>query len=175
MGTICFTGHRRLPLPESRYHIKLGQVIGRAIDAGHRSFISGGAVGIDQIAAQQVLKLGAELTIAKPFPSQDKIWPDGIKKRFAQICSCTSNVIDVSPDPFTARKMQVRNEWMVNHSDIVIAVFNSTPGGTMNCINYAKSQGKKILLIDACDLSESWSNKRIGGQHVRRNKKYRQS
>lgn len=32
---------------------------------------------------------------------------------------------------------QIRNEWMVNHSSLVIAVFNGQPSGTKNTIDYA--------------------------------------
>ncbi len=33
---------------------------------------------------------------------------------------------------------QIRNEWMVDHSALVIAVFNGQPSGTKNTIDYAK-------------------------------------
>ncbi len=34
---------------------------------------------------------------------------------------------------------QIRNEWMVNHSARVIAVYNGERGGTKNTIDYATS------------------------------------
>jgi len=36
---------------------------------------------------------------------------------------------------------QVRNEWMVDHSSLVIAVFTGEKGGTKNTICYAKRKG----------------------------------
>jgi uncharacterized phage-like protein YoqJ len=156
MKTLCFTGHRRLPRPESDYHVKLKEVILRSADNGFGEFISGGAVGIDQIAAQQVLKLKLYLIIAKPFPSQDKVWPAGIKQRFERICKSASELVHVSPDPYTPAKMQIRNEWMVDHSDVVIAVFGGSSGGTANCVKYARDSGKRVLKIDAMTLEETW-------------------
>lgn len=43
---------------------------------------------------------------------------------------------------------QIRNEWMVNHSTRVIAVFNGQPSGTKNTIDYAHRQGVPVVLIE---------------------------
>ena len=39
---------------------------------------------------------------------------------------------------------QIRNEWMVDHSSRVIAVFNGQLGGTKNTIDYAKNRAVEI-------------------------------
>lgn len=44
--------------------------------------------------------------------------------------------------------MQVRNEYMVNLADKVIAVWDGTSGGTGNCVAYAKKKEKEIILIN---------------------------
>ena len=36
---------------------------------------------------------------------------------------------------------QIKNEWMVDHSARVIAVFNGGKGGTKNAIDYAERKG----------------------------------
>ena len=44
--------------------------------------------------------------------------------------------------------MNIRNEWMVDRCDTLIAVWDESPtGGTTNCVGYAKQQGKKIITI----------------------------
>ena len=43
---------------------------------------------------------------------------------------------------------QIRNEWMVDHSARVIAVFNGEKGGTKNTIDYAKRQKVGVHLAD---------------------------
>ncbi len=40
---------------------------------------------------------------------------------------------------------QVRNEWMVDRSALVIAVFNGQKNGSKNTIDYAVRKGKRIL------------------------------
>ena len=42
---------------------------------------------------------------------------------------------------------QRRNEFMVNHSSLVIAVWNWAPSGTQNTIDYAKKRGIKAINI----------------------------
>jgi uncharacterized phage-like protein YoqJ len=44
----------------------------------------------------------------------------------------------VSPGGFTSYAMQIRNEWMVDHCDLLVALWDGSPGGTGNCIRYAK-------------------------------------
>lgn len=36
---------------------------------------------------------------------------------------------------------------MVNNTDYIIAVWNGTSGGTKNGIDYANSQGRKVVYI----------------------------
>ena len=42
----------------------------------------------------------------------------------------------VSNGPYTSAAMQVRNEWMADHCDVLLALWNGTPGGTANCLRY---------------------------------------
>jgi uncharacterized phage-like protein YoqJ len=49
---------------------------------------------------------------------------------------------------YSAAKMQIRNEYMVNACDKLIAVWDHTPGGTENCVKYAQSINKDIIYID---------------------------
>ena len=160
--TICFTGHRRIggryvnDLHRNKIYTPLREAVARAIDKGFDHFISGGALGTDQVAAQVVLDLGAKLTIARPFPSQACKWPQGSVSRFERLCSDADQVIDVSPDPFSAKKMQVRNQWMVDHSQTVIAVFDGHKGGTFNCIQYALKQGRLVLTLNPNTNEQRW-------------------
>ena len=42
---------------------------------------------------------------------------------------------------------QVRNEWMIDHSSMVIAGYTGAGGGTRNTIKYAKKQEEYIIRI----------------------------
>ena len=43
--------------------------------------------------------------------------------------------------------MMKRNKYMVDKSDIVVAVWNGSKGGTANTVKYAKQSGKTIKQI----------------------------
>jgi uncharacterized phage-like protein YoqJ len=160
MKTVCFTGHRpdklggydeQNPLA---MHVKgkLEKHVLALIEKGFTRFISGGAIGVDTWAAEIVLRLresndSLHLTIARPFPSQAGKWNDVTRARFEAICSKADHVVDVSPDPYEPWKMQKRNEWMVDHSNFVLAVWDRTPGGTSNCVKYAMKQNKPVAVV----------------------------
>ncbi len=127
--------------------------ISRLIHEGYVEFISGGALGIDTWAAEAVLELkkahpAIRLVIARPFPSQDCKWPEESRVRFKRFVDAADRVVDVNQDPYAAWKMQTRNEWLVDNSDLVLAVWDGSAGGTGNCVKYAKRKNKHIIVID---------------------------
>lgn len=154
--TLAFTGHRPNALggynenhPINRWvKSELDVWISHFMSEGFETFISGGALGVDQWAAEIVIRHGGRLIVARPFPSQAKRWPKASQDRYEKILSHAAEVVDVSDDPYSPEKMHLRNQWMVDHSHALLAVFNGTPGGTANCIRYAKSKGRQIYLID---------------------------
>jgi len=48
------------------------------------------------------------------------------------------------------------NEWMVDNSDAVIAVWDGTPGATANTVDYARKLGRSVLVIDPVVQTEKW-------------------
>ncbi len=162
--TVCFTGHRPQSLggfsDQSAIALKithiLKQEIEKLIKLGFNRFISGGALGVDQWAAEMVIELkelyNIKLIIAKPFPSQDLIWPVNSREVFKKICSQADEIINVSPDPYKSWKMQKRNKYMIDNSKVMIAVWNGSLGGTANAIEYGKKQGIKIIYINPLNL-----------------------
>ena len=58
----------------------------------------------------------------------------------------------VSPGEYAAFKMQVRNEWMVDQlnpaTDLLLAAWDGSPGGTGNCVKYATGKGVGINRLD---------------------------
>jgi uncharacterized phage-like protein YoqJ len=48
--------------------------------------------------------------------------------------------------------MQDRNKWMVDHCDALVAIWNGTSGGTANCVKYALSVNKPIVMINPKNL-----------------------
>jgi len=169
---VCFTGHRpdklggyygeRAEKIQNDVFDTLVDVITRAYNNGFHIFISGGALGVDQLAAEAVIHLRDEqkmpirLVIAKPFPSQSCKWPKSAQNKFDILCEKADHVFNVSEDPYTPEKMTLRNEWMVNRSGCVVAVWNGCKGGTGNCVDYARKMYKPIHIINPYTLEERW-------------------
>ena len=149
----CFTGHRPEKLNRSEREIKLElkEEICRALEDNFTVFISGMARGVDIWAAEIVLQLRkngvpVRLICACPYPGFEKNWSNIWQTRYTAILSAADLVRFISPC-YSSRCFQVRNEWMVNHSSKVIAVFNGQPSGTKNTIEYAQQQGISVQQI----------------------------
>jgi len=106
--------------------------------------ISGGALGWDTALALAAIDLDIKLICALPFKGQESRWPRASQEKYNEILNKSDEIVYVCEDGYAPWKMQVRNEWMVNHCDIVLALWNGSPGGTGNCIKYAKKVNKPI-------------------------------
>ena len=114
-------------------------------ELGELIMISGMALGVDTIYARLAMSWHAPLIAAVPFPEQDCKWPEPSRRRYHEMLQYAESTRDqgggihyVCAGPYSAAKMQIRNEWMVNNCDLLIAVYDGTPGGTRNCLDYAR-------------------------------------
>lgn len=162
--TCCCTGHRPKGFPfeygidkpkHNAYLKKLEQKIKLAMtEYGITNFISGMALGMDLDFAETVLKLRNDFPItlecAIPCPNQTLNWDVKDKLRYDSILKRADNVKLVS-ERYTAECMLKRNRYMVDKSELIIAVFNGIKKGvTWHTINYAKKENKVIVLIELC-------------------------
>ncbi len=125
---------------------------------GITNFISGMAIGVDTDFAEIVLKLRNKFSIALecaiPCPNQTLKWNDADKLRYESILK-RADKISIISERYTPDCMLKRNRFMVDKSELVIAVFNGLEkGGTWHTIKYAKSKNKNIELIDLSNLPE---------------------
>lgn len=150
---IAVTGHRanklggyKLPNPT---YIKVCQEIEKnLLKLKPDKVISGMALGADQYFAYVAHKLNIPFIAAVPFIGQESAWPNQSQITYNKLIKFASEVVIVSPGEYSAHKMQIRNEWMVDHCDILLAIWDGSAGGTANCINYAKLKNKSIIYID---------------------------
>jgi uncharacterized phage-like protein YoqJ len=157
MTVIAFSGHRpdKLPdketgyiLPNPTYIYVCQQLERHLTDLKPTKAISGMALGVDQWAANICNKLKIPLIAAIPFEGQEKMWPEKSKKVYQSLLQKASEKIVVCEGGYSAYKMQLRNEWMVNHCDILLAVWDGSKGGTGNCVDYAmKKMGQERIVI----------------------------
>lgn len=159
--TCCFTGHRPKSLPwgykekgKEFYNFieKLKSQIELAIKNGYVNFISGMALGVDMIAAEIVLKLkkkhpNIKLECAIPCLNQTSSWQENSIKRYHEILSNADKITTISNTSYFNGCMQKRNEYMLNKSSLLIAVFNASAGGTKHTVDLAKRKGIEIVVI----------------------------
>lgn len=107
--------------------------------------ISGMALGWDMAFALGALLLKKKVIAAVPFKGQELKWPLISQERYNKILSATTEVKIISEGLYSPEKMQIRNEWMVDNADVILALWDGSTGGTANCIAYAKSKNKKII------------------------------
>lgn len=151
----CFAGHRpeKLRLDEKNVCAILGNAIDSAIDNGFVTFISGMARGVDIWAAEIVLERkmsnpDLRLICALPHPDFERSWRDSWQQRYREILARADLVKTICP-AFSMASYQRRNEWMVDHSARVIAIYNGATGGTRNTIEYAERHGINVEVYRA--------------------------
>lgn len=149
----CFTGHRpdKIDLGENDIKPILEKAIDEAIANGYITFITGMAMGTDIWAAEIVLerkKTNKELHLicALPHPGFENRRSMTEKMRFNKILKKADLVKEINNHYF-AGCYQVRNEWMVDRSNLVIAVFNGQKSGTKNTVDYAKRKVIKVVNV----------------------------
>lgn len=163
--TCCVTGHRPGGFPwdyndtECASHQECLESMSGFIDLfirkeGVRHFIAGGALGVDTDFAETVIEFrdhvydDITLEIAVPCKGQDLKWSADDKERYKQILE-KADKVTILADHYTSFCMQKRNEYMIDHSDIVFAFWNrdKSTGGTVNAIKYAKRKNKRVEMF----------------------------
>lgn len=116
---------------------------------------SGMAIGVDQDFCVVCLNLSIPYIAGVPFEGQEKTWPKQAQKVYFELLERASKVHYVCEPGYAAWKMQRRNEWQVDEigeDGVLLACFDGSPGGTKNCIDYAKSVGREISFINPVEI-----------------------
>lgn len=150
---VALTGHRPEKLggytiPNPTYSRVCKRIEAKLQELKPEKIISGMALGVDQWAVNIALNLNIPFVAAIPFVGQERNWPERSQIIYQKLLEKALEKVIVSQGGYAGFKMQIRNKWMVDHCDLLMAVWDGTLGGTANCINYAKSIGREILFID---------------------------
>ena len=165
MKTCCFTGHRPKVLPwgydendlrcvsfKSKLKFTLENLI---VENGYKKFISGMAMGADMICAEVILSLkniypDIELECAVPNYAFTENWKEEDVWRYSSILTRADAIKFVSDSRvYSKRDLMLRNIYMVDSSELVIAVYiEGESGGTRNTIDYAISKNKEVIIIE---------------------------
>ena len=107
--------------------------------------ISGMALGWDMALAIAAIKLEIPLIAAIPFKGQERLWRAEDKALYYHVLQQATESVIVCDGGYEAKKMMLRNKWMVDKCSRVVALYDgSQAGGTSNCIKYAAYKNTPI-------------------------------
>lgn len=150
--TCCFTGHRRLPKEKiEQVVIRLNQEVETLIGQGITNFISGGALGFDQIAASLIvakkeMEYNVRLIFALSCRNQDELWNEEQKKLYHGLLGEADEIIYVSEE-HSAGCMKKRNQYMVDRSSYCICARLHPMSGTDQTVKYARQRGIRVIHV----------------------------
>ena len=84
-----------------------------------------------------------------PFAGQEKKWTYLQQAKYQELLTRAIEIKVVNPGGHAFWKMNSRNEWMVDHTDLVLALWNGAASGTGNCVEYAN--GKDVEVVNLWD------------------------
>lgn len=116
------------------------------------TLISGCALGIDQFWMEVGLHMGLKVIAAVPFLGYDSRWPNTSREEYRKLLDKCSEVLYISEPGYDPAKLQIRNEWMVDNCDLLVAYWDGSKGGTKNCYDYAIKVGKPIERFNPTEI-----------------------
>ncbi len=157
----CFSGHRPEKLDTAEEEIKawLEEQIDAAIADGYRTFLCGMGMGVDLFAGEIVLAKRAKdpslhLICVEPWPGFAARWGEPWKGIHDAMLESADFVKVISRHYFNG-VFESRNNYLVDHSNRLIAYYNGAPGGTRSMIEYAVKRGLKEIVTNQPEWVES--------------------
>lgn len=158
---VCFSGYRptKFPFPLTKNNNQYNELISSLtetlktlINGGCSVFYCGMAEGFDLICAETVLSLkkkhkNLRLVCVLPFLRHNEAIKYSWQKRYNNVISNCDEVV-YSSEEYHISTFQIRNKYMVDHSDCVITWYDGKKGGTRNTLNYAQKEGKEIINLN---------------------------
>jgi uncharacterized phage-like protein YoqJ len=111
--------------------------------------ITGGALGVDTVAAEYAKYVGIKYKLYAPCYEQEAKWRKPDQERYRIIKDHALEVKYTVLGPYQGKDCLFdRNKNMVNDSDGLLAVWNGSNSGTSHCVRYAQSLNKKVYIIN---------------------------
>lgn len=143
--TVAFTGHRTYCGGSADALLDAVQTL---CARGMRTFLTGMAVGFDLAAAETVIACRAlrpelRLVAVVPFEGQDARFPAAEKARFRRILDAADETVVLSAS-YHRGCYAVRNDYLVDRASVVVAWYDSLPGGTQYTVRRALACGREV-------------------------------
>ena len=149
---VSFAGHANIPFKEQVKMLVKEQLRSHIIGSNQITCYLGGYGDFDDICAHACKELkqeigGIELVYVTPYLHLSEQYKIKEKQR--------SGLYDASIYPLTGHippkfAISKRNEWMMTHSNLIIAYVNRSYGGAYHSLQVAKRRKKEIVNI--CDF-----------------------
>jgi uncharacterized phage-like protein YoqJ len=117
------------------------------------------ALGADTIFAFAALKYRNDnpskniiVECAIPCRNHTNKWNQESKDRYLRVLEEADIITKVSNEIYQPHLMQIRNEYMVNKCNKLLAIWDGSSGGTGNCVKYARKISKEIIVIDPREI-----------------------
>jgi len=95
--------------------------------------------------------------LAIPYDGQEERWPAASRGRYRKMLELADDVHFLNDAPSEPEKLQARNEWMVNHADLILALWDrGKSGDTWNSLAIAQFRLKPVK-----NIWEEWVRKRV--------------
>ncbi len=142
LKSCAFTGHRKLE--EDFSEKKLKKLVKALVKEGVETFYCGMAAGFDLCAAEAVLaekkkKPNVKLIACIPCYDQDKSYSETDKKRYVEILQKADEKVQLFERYFNGC-MLVRNRYMADRADILVAYLKKALGGTAYTVKYYREK-----------------------------------
>lgn len=140
---IAFTGHRPDKLG-NRHNEVYAAIHGYVFSNDIEYAFCGMARGVDMLAAATCASLDIPFEACVPFIGQAATYTDKEREQYLKLCERAKHVHVVCDGDYKPWFFQLRNEYMVDNCDVLVAVWDGSAGGTKNCIDYANKIGRKV-------------------------------
>lgn len=142
------TGHRLELIGYENYNKLVDYIVSILPTYNATKIICGMALGFDQALAEAAIQLNIPFVAAVPFKGQEFVWPEIAKIKYNDILNKALEVIIVCEGGFATKKYFIRDHFMIDNSEAVIALYNGQKkGGTAATVKYAKKQNKQVSNI----------------------------
>lgn len=149
-STCSFTGHRAIPDDMTNYLFKrVKDGVNYLYPHGIRTFLTGGAIGFDTLAAKAVIECrnvikDIRLILVIPCRDQTRAWKQADIETYEYIKELVDEVICLSEHYYNGC-MHRRNRYLIDNSNACICFLTRTSGGTAYTVRYAKDQGLSVF------------------------------
>ncbi len=111
-----------------------------------KEVISGLAAGWDTAVAEAAVEVSVPLVAALAFRAQADHWPPAARAQFERLVAASSEVYLHAPEK-CAGVWTARDHWVLERSDVVLALWSGIEGGTGRAVRKAGELGRPVINV----------------------------